>query len=638
MSRAVTQVCDVVAGNSGWNLATLNNSARGANQTDRAEQLVFRLDHKPAPAPQHWMVLLRSNGMIEVTGQGVDTTLEDLLEFFDGRWQFQFGVQEGNIHCTHILSQPTDLLVLSGEVIEFFLSLGWRMDACSASVSGTPTVGEIHEQYLMFTPNGDGASFQPHLLMELYMGMSDEELFHRHPEITQLHAYQFIRLCPIGTCDEIVGKVKKFILDHLGGALTEDPLKLTCDVFMSRRGTDNNLAQWSMRVTDFMLDRLGFSIAASDVKTFGPSGQLRSNHLAFRYEGELPEVPLATKQPHTMSSLNLDGLVFPRYWRIPEVLNRTSVQETTVCNTEEVAALQAVLDTTFHRVLTRDRNFSVFQVGDTVYQHGMPYRLEVVTAFLSEHAGLYQAFGKRLSKSTAPSDPFFVKTMSDPSNALNQRLDKGSAYLFHGTNPSSAMSILKSGFHLERAGLTTGKMFGRGIYLCECSSKADEYARDSRTAFPGLRALLVCRAYVGNVHVVTDAGDSASFAAAHHFDCVCGDRETKVQTYREFVFFDESQVVPEFAVIYRRQHDANKVPAQMRTVATGTNGRSWQILGDDGWVNVSDKVNAELTHAKSAGRSEVKLVVEGAECIFDMERRLCTFSNRSRKLRPPMRG
>jgi len=39
------------------------------------------------------------------------------------------------------------------------------------------------------------------------------------------------------------------------------------------------------------------------------------------------------------------------------------------------------------------------------------------------------------------------------------------------------------------------------------------------------------------------------------YDCVIGDREKKVGTFREFIFFDESQVVPEYVVIYKRQFD-----------------------------------------------------------------------------------
>merc|ERR1719444_778066 len=98
---------------------------------------------------------------------------------------------------------------------------------------------------------------------------------------------------------------------------------------------------------------------------------------------------------------------------------------------------------------------------------------------------------------------------------LNSRLGDGEAYLAHGTNPSSAMAILKSGFSLNAAGKSTGTMFGYGIYLAECASKSDEYARDDNGGtYPQLMALLVCRSLVGNPYIVHQAGDYIDQAKA----------------------------------------------------------------------------------------------------------------------------
>ena len=41
------------------------------------------------------------------------------------------------------------------------------------------------------------------------------------------------------------------------------------------------------------------------------------------------------------------------------------------------------------------------------------------------------------------------------------------AYLFHGTNPESAQSICRDFFRMDRAGTSSGTMFGPGIYLAE---------------------------------------------------------------------------------------------------------------------------------------------------------------------------
>merc|ERR1719353_2337730 len=109
----------------------------------------------------------------------------------------------------------------------------------------------------------------------------------------------------------------------------------------------------------------------------------------------------------------------------------------------------------------------------------MPYRLEIVHMFRMEHAELYRRFQERRA-SYSGGTPIRPKTLEAPAGAglINSRLGEGEALLAHGTNPSSAMGILKSGFSLAAAGKSTGTMFGYGIYLAECVSKSDEYARD----------------------------------------------------------------------------------------------------------------------------------------------------------------
>merc|ERR1719316_2577589 len=166
--------------------------------------------------------------------------------------------------------------------------------------------------------------------------------------------------------------------------------------------------------------------------------------------------------------------------------------------------------------------------------------------------------------------PLVAKTR-EAGKPLNDRLLDGEALLAHGTNPSSAMGILKSGFVLNHAGKATGTMFGYGIYLAECVSKSDEYARDDNGGtYPGLMAILMCRSLIGNGYVVQEAGDYIQEAKNSGCDCVVGDRESKVGTYREFIFFDERQVYPEYAVIYKRQYDQNKVPEYLRAPLKGS--------------------------------------------------------------------
>jgi len=125
----------------------------------------------------------------------------------------------------------------------------------------------------------------------------------------------------------------------------------------------------------------------------------------------------------------------------------------------------------------------------------------------------------------------------------------------HGTNPTSAVAILKTDFKIDLAGASAGTMFGPGAYLAEASTKADEYAHaDKDGAYAGLYAMVVCRAVLGKSLVQLKPGNNSARITSGEFDCICGDREKAVGTFREFIFFHEESIYPEYAVFYRREH------------------------------------------------------------------------------------
>ena len=77
------------------------------------------------------------------------------------------------------------------------------------------------------------------------------------------------------------------------------------------------------------------------------------------------------------------------------------------------------------------------------------------------------------------------------------------------------------------------------------------YARDDVGGeYDGLYAMLVCRAVLGQPFVTEKPGNYADKVTSGDFDCVVGDREHAVGTFREFVFFREASIYPEFAVFY----------------------------------------------------------------------------------------
>jgi len=357
--------------------------------------------------------------------------------------------------------------------------------------------------------------------------------------------------------------------------------------------------------------------------------------LIFRHDGVRRAMPKANLDITLLSPSIWSDLQFPQYWKIPEVVNHQKAQQVIACDQEEIQGLQDLFDATFRRVLTRDR---VYEPEVTTSEE-MPYRLEVVHAFRSENAPLWQRLQQNKARSNLSHvERFKVKTHGS-AGVLDTRLNQHEAYLYHGTNPSSSMSILKSGFSLEQAGKSTGTMFGYGVYLAECCSKSDEYAKDDGGgSFVGLRSMLVCRCHVGNPLVVTDPGDHVPVGKKQGYNSVVGDRESKVGTYREFVFFDESQIFPEYTVIYRRQYNKERVPNKLRRKSSGTTGRQWQVRLDKNWVNLPLDVNAKLLEAMKKHKNSVDVEVDKTMYTFDLEKKqqINKSTSTSRQIRPPM--
>lgn len=474
---------------------------------------------------------------------------------------------------------------------------------------------------------------EPHMIIELYIGEGDPEIS-KIPDVTQVRGNQYIRVQSIGDCTQATQKFQKFVTDYMGAVPGAG--KYDCDVFLSRGLTDTNLGQWTMRVCDFMVDGLGWSFVVCNVCNLGEYGANREQQLIFRYDGERRAMPSANLDITSLSPRMWSSAKFPGYWKIPEVVNRKTAQQVISCDQEEIQGLQDMFDATFRRVLTRDRQYE-YQPNTN---EEMPYRLEVVHAFRSENAPLWHRFQQRkaaFSDAKLSVKALPVKTRGN-GDAIDKRLKEHEAYCFHGTNPSSSMSILKSGFSLDQAGKSTGTMFGYGIYLAECSSKSDEYATDDGGGtYPGLRALLVCRCLIGKPMVVTDPGDHTPAAKNGKFDCVVGDRESKVGTYREFVFHDASQMYPEFTVIYRRQYDQEKAPKSMRRAASGTTGRSWQVRLEKSWSNLSPDVNAKLLECMKKRQKSIEVDISDVTYVFDLEakQQINKATGTTRPLRPP---
>lgn len=647
LGQLTVQVCDAVVKNlPNWRLVTMNGGNFGEQGDHREQQLVFRcavFTHRKdeqEEEPNHLMVELREAGFIEVCGQDPSNVYDLFGNWLENTWGSKEAtpVPGAEAFCDKKFKwKAKDMMVASAEVCEFFHAHGWEMEVCSQGTIQVKGNSQSREQQLLFRPGGsDVGVVEPHLFIELYTGEGKMELYNSK-NLTQVHANQYIRVREVGECRQAVQQLGQFLEAYMGAYPEPENAEWKSwgvDVFLSRGITDNNLGCWTMRLCDFMVDRLGWSFVVCNVCNLGEYGCFREQQLVFRYDGERREIPPVKLKQDRLDEVLFVGLPFPAHWKNRDVLALKQPVATVSCEPDEVSAMQEIFDATFKRVLTRDR---VYEYQLKVSEE-MPFRLEVVHVFRSEHAELYRRFMERRS-SWRGGTVMQAKTAAGGS-LLNERLGDGEALLAHGTNPSSAMGILKTGFSLNAAGKSTGTMFGYGIYLAECMSKSDEYARDDNGGtFPGLMALLVCRTLIGNPYIVHDAGDYIAEAKAQGCDCVVGDRESKVGTYREFIFFDERQVLPEYAVIYRRQYDHSKVPALMRQATKGTTGRNWQLRLEKGWHNCTPDVSHELSRAQNEGKLTYKRKIGDIMYTFDLSNMTQTNmdSGTVRQIRPPMR-
>mmetsp|Transcript_158589 Transcript_158589/g.280067 ORF Transcript_158589/g.280067 Transcript_158589/m.280067 type:complete len:648 (-) Transcript_158589:45-1988(-) len=140
------------------------------------------------------------------------------------------------------------------------------------------------------------------------------------------------------------------------------------------------------------------------------------------------------------------------------------------------------------------------------------------------------------------------------------------AYLWHGSPVRSALSIARNNFDLQAQGHRR-VAYGQGIYFAECSSKADEYARDDLELqvpeghYNGVFAMLLCRVCLGRPYYTVHRDDKAPEKVVEDgFHSTCGDRAKSAGTYREFVVYNKEQVLPEYIVLYKRDHGPPRAP------------------------------------------------------------------------------
>jgi len=134
------------------------------------------------------------------------------------------------------------------------------------------------------------------------------------------------------------------------------------------------------------------SFVVCNVCNLGDRGQFREQQLVFRYDGERRHIPV-NKEDGIMK-LSKDDFAetpLPSYWTVPKILNFKAPRAIVACDPDEIEDLRRMVDYTFKRVLTRDRQYEPHIAGD----EEMPFHLQVVNAFRSENSALYHKFAQR---------------------------------------------------------------------------------------------------------------------------------------------------------------------------------------------------------------------------------------------------
>jgi hypothetical protein len=246
-------------------------------------------------------------------------------------------------------------------------------------------------------------------------------------------------------------------------------------------------------------------------------------------------------------------MAVPRTWE-----NASGNFQTIVTGNAKIAEmLQDMIDTTFMTgKSTRDR------------KGAMPKKLSLQVVQRVENSELWRKYqiaraaikAKRPHRCTSIQTRSPILTMQKKHEILTDVDDRvNEVYLWHGTSPMAAASIAKTGFNVNMAGSNVGTMYGNGVYLAECCSKSDEYAKaDHEGLYPDWYCLLLCRVVLGEFLTMGAGGEKVhstiyTSLESGAFESVVGDREAAVGKYREFIVYTGAQVYPEYIAMYKRE-------------------------------------------------------------------------------------
>jgi len=258
------------------------------------------------------------------------------------------------------------------------------------------------------------------------------------------------------------------------------------------------------------------------------------------------------RQMHASARTGVHTVSYPDYWDT-RVTAHTDFVENVYVDTGDHDKFVKLMKATYSDVTTRDR--AEGQCGDW----RVPKDFKLVSVERNENSKLWRKYS--IKKATLQQGERSLSEIYDDvktslaweaegAEQLDAKINEW--YLWHGTSAAAARAICTSDFTMKLAGTVTGSLYGRGLYLAESITKADEYAKEENSVF----TVLLCRVLGGKVRYTDDKAPDAEQLTKDctegDYECIIGDRLKTSGTYREFVIFDTENVYPEYILRYER--------------------------------------------------------------------------------------
>lgn len=278
------------------------------------------------------------------------------------------------------------------------------------------------------------------------------------------------------------------------------------------------------------------------------------------------------KKMHSASLVAAGAVPYPPYWTT-EIDGDNEFKNFRDVVGEDMSIFQKLLNETYSDVTTRDRqrHCGTWEV---------PRDFTLVSVQRNENSKLWRKYVIRKAEMMkevesgrteeagevgyVPYDDIrstrvWTSIVNDTGVHLDLKNEINEWYLFHGTSVFAAKNICTNDFKMRLAGSNTGTLYGRGTYMAESITKADEYSQpedkavgDSDKVF----TVLLCRVLGGKVKYTAertpDPDALTTDCVEGPYDCILGDRTKISGTYREVVLFDAENVYPEFVMRYKR--------------------------------------------------------------------------------------